>query len=637
MHRLSSNLIAPIAIVLAAILCVLAALLSVSQIEQRTGAAVRAALAEQGIAWASVVPDGTLVHLTGTAPDEAARFRALSATGAVVDSARLLDEVEVTPSTPVAAPRFSVELLRNDTGITVIGLIPRATEREALARDLSRIAGKLPVTDMLESADHAMPEGWDDALDFGLKALEELKRAKISINARRVAVTAISDSQAEKQRLERDLRRAAPKGLVLALDISAPRPVIAPFSLRFLMDDEGARFDACAADTDAAAERILAAAKQAGMIAPAECPLGLGVPAPSWGAAVERGIAALATLGAGSLTFSDADVTLIAAPGTDTALFEKTAAELEADLPDLFVLHAVLPDPVKVDGTGGPTGPAEFVATLSPEGLVQLRGRVPDALVREAAESYARARFGRDKVYAAMRIDPNLPEGWPLRVLAGLEALSNLRNGSVIVQAGYLQLTGLTMDDTATARVSRMLSDRLGEAQNFEIDIDYREPPKTEETRPTAEACVAQIGEILAGQKIIFSPGSTMLEGDSVRVVDQIADVLRGCPGAEIEIGGHTDSQGREEMNQQLSQARAEAVLTALMARRVLTSNLTAKGYGESNPIADNDTEEGREANRRIEFRLIAPETTPDEDEDDAASQGNDATSGDQGAQDGQD
>ena len=72
-----------------------------------------------------------------------------------------------------------------------------------------------------------------------------------------------------------------------------------------------------------------------------------------------------------------------------------------------------------------------------------------------------------------------------------------------------------------------------------------------------------------------------------------------------MELAGHTDSQGSEDGNQVLSQARAEAVLSALRERRILTENLVAKGYGESQPIADNGTEEGREANRRIEFVLL--------------------------------
>ncbi|MGR3492364.1 MAG: OmpA family protein, partial [Shimia sp.] len=84
------------------------------------------------------------------------------------------------------------------------------------------------------------------------------------------------------------------------------------------------------------------------------------------------------------------------------------------------------------------------------------------------------------------------------------------------------------------------------------------------------------------------------------------AEVLRECADPAIEVAGHTDSQGREEMNLELSQARAEAVVTALREERILAEGLQARGYGEARPIADNDTAEGREANRRIEFTLIA-------------------------------
>jgi len=86
-------------------------------------------------------------------------------------------------------------------------------------------------------------------------------------------------------------------------------------------------------------------------------------------------------------------------------------------------------------------------------------------------------------------------------------------------------------------------------------------------------------------------------------------EVLRDCADVEFVIEGHTDSQGREDMNKNLSQSRAESVLSALLSRRVLTSGITAIGYGEEQPIADNDTEEGRAANRRIEFHLVSKET----------------------------
>ena len=70
-------------------------------------------------------------------------------------------------------------------------------------------------------------------------------------------------------------------------------------------------------------------------------------------------------------------------------------------------------------------------------------------------------------------------------------------------------------------------------------------------------------------------------------------------------MGGHTDSRGSDSVNLRISQARADAVVTALLQRGVASDLLVAKGYGEDAPIADNATEEGRARNRRIEFQAI--------------------------------
>ena len=113
-----------------------------------------------------------------------------------------------------------------------------------------------------------------------------------------------------------------------------------------------------------------------------------------------------------------------------------------------------------------------------------------------------------------------------------------------------------------------------------------------------------------------FEPGSARLDVTGKQIMDDIAEILRECGALTMEIGGHTDSQGRETMNQQLSQSRAQTVLNELRMRRVLTGEITAVGYGESEPIADNDTEEGREANRRIEFKVLHEEDgAPEGDE----------------------
>ena len=587
-----------------ALLSLLAAGLMVTKTEEASEFAVRRALNLKGLDWAEVQADGLRVVLTGTAPDEATRFNALTAAGTEVDTSRVIDEMEVAPTADLAPPRFSAEILRNDSGISVIGLIPASEDREALVERLQDLDGGTSVSDLMESADYPKPKGWDDALNFAIRALSSLPRAKISASPGLVKITAIADSQQEKDRLEQSLTRSAPPSLRIGLSISAPRPVITPFTLRFLIDEQGSQFDACSAETEEARDTIVAAARAAGMDGPFSCTIGLGVPSPSWSLAAKQSIAALAEIGQGSVTMSDADITLIAAQGTPPGLFDRVVGELENKLPDVFALHAVLPEPE----TPTQAGPPEFSATRSPEGLVQLRGRLGDDAMRNMVDSFARAAFGTEEVHMATRIAPDLPSDWPVRVLAGLEALSQLHNGVLTVTPDAVELSGISHDESARATVAGLLADKLGDAQDYTLAITYQAPPEPADALPDPETCEARIVEIQTGNKIAFEPGSATVAADSRETVNRIADILRDCGPIRMEIQGHTDSQGREEMNQQLSQARAQSILNELRGRRVPTSSYSAVGYGETQPIADNDTEEGREENRRIEFRLIRPE-----------------------------
>jgi OmpA-OmpF porin, OOP family len=603
------------ALLLAAVLSVGAALLSVSAIETKSADAVNMELSRLGLDWAEAGAEGLQVFLTGTARSEAERFKAVTAAGHVVDAARVIDLMKVREAATVAAPAFSIELLRNDAGVSLIGLIPASVNRATTLADIRDAIESTAVTDLLETADYPAPDGWRNAVSFGIKALGALPRSKISITPELVSVTAVADSAVQKRQLEEMLNRERPRGLAIKVSISAPRPVITPFTLRFLIDEGDARFDACSADTDVARETILSAAKDAGLSRPVVCTIGLGVPTPRWSEAVSAGIKALRTLGGGSITYSDADVTLIATETTEQADFDRVTGELAATLPEVFSLHAVLPEPPAQEGPRE-TIP-EFVALASPEGQIQLRGRVADPRARNATQSFARALFGSDAVYGAMRLDEALPAGWAIRVLSALEALSHLDSGSAIVRPDMVTIRGRTGDAEARAEISRLLSQKLGESENFVIDVAYeaRLDPVLAEAGPTPQECVAGINTILAANKITFAPGSSDIEGAAAETLTAIAEIVKGCEGVQMEIAGHTDSQGREEMNQQLSQGRAEAVLNALLARRVLTSGLSARGYGETTPVADNDTPEGREANRRIEFTLIAPPPSDSLDE----------------------
>lgn len=612
--RLSSLLIVLFTFASAAVLSLVAAMFSADLIEDTSKRGVRRALVDENLLWTQIHAEGLQVFLTGVAPSEADRFRAISTAGGIVDAARVIDNMQVVATADLAPPRFSVEILRNEAGIQLIGLIPQSSNRAAMTKKLSKLDGAPEVTDFLETADYDAPQGWAMATGFALFALEHLPRAKISVEAGRVAVTAMSDSVEHRDELEATLRRKAHPSLSITLSISAPRPVITPFTLRFVQDETGARFDACSADSEESRTQILETATSVGVAENATCTIGLGVPTPSWSEAVTIALGGIAELGGGSVTFSDADISLVALLGTDQAQFDRIIGELETSLPDVFALHSTLPQPEIKDEDG--TIP-ELTATLSPEGLVQLRGRLRDDLSRDTTANYARARFGTDAVHMAARLDEKLPGSWSLRVMAGLDALAQLNNGALVITPDSVALRGKTGDADANARISQLLADRLSQTDSFSINVVYQEKLDPVAQLPTPEECVLAVREVLKDKKISFEPGSGTLDEAARPIIDEIATVLVDCTGAPLEIQGHTDSQGREEMNQALSQTRAQSVLNALHERRLLTGSFEAKGYGESQPVADNETEEGREANRRIEFVLIRPEPV----EDDSASQ----------------
>ncbi len=611
MHR-TALLFSAICMILAAAASFTFATRAVGYIEDEAESQIQTALLAAGQDWATIRPDGLQVNLTGLAPDEVSRFRALEIMGQLVDTKRIHDRTTVLQSREIVVPRFTLEALRNQDRISLIGLIPERQGRTDILGRAQTIVGEGTVTDMLESAEHKIPAGWRENLDFGLDSLAQLPLSKISITAERVKVTAATESVDEQKRLEKMLKANKPENTQLVLDITAPRPVIAPFRMRLTLRDGKAELSSCSADTRATKSRILRAAYKVGVPVGAKCEIGLGVPTTDWAKAVVMSIEALNQLGGGTLTFTDSDIAMITVDETTQAQFDQVVAKLENTLPELFSLHAVLPSKVLVDGNNASAEAPEFTATRSPEGLVQLRGRVQNSRSKNSITAFASALFGRKAIENQTRIDKDLPDGWPKRVMAGLEGLAQLHHGSVIVHPDAVEIRGTGANPDVEAEISRLFSVRIGGKETYKINVKYDEKLVPAERELSGPECSRQINAVLTEHQIVFAPSSTTIEPSSQGVLDAIAEILRDCPDAKFEIEGHTDSQGSEGTNKRLSQTRAEAVVAALLGRRVLVSGITAKGYGEEKPIADNKTEEGRAKNRRISFTLLETEENTD-------------------------
>ena len=129
--------------------------------------------------------------------------------------------------------------------------------------------------------------------------------------------------------------------------------------------------------------------------------------------------------------------------------------------------------------------------------------------------------------------------------------------------------------------------------------------------RNMAGAKVERVGEgikITFDSGILFDTNSSALRPASTADINKLATTLKEYPDTNILVEGHTDNTGTDAINQPLSENRAQAVANGLTAQGVASSRITTKGYGSTQPVADNSTDAGKQANRRVEVAIFANE-----------------------------
>jgi OmpA-OmpF porin, OOP family len=131
-----------------------------------------------------------------------------------------------------------------------------------------------------------------------------------------------------------------------------------------------------------------------------------------------------------------------------------------------------------------------------------------------------------------------------------------------------------------------------------------------------------KVGAIIRLNSIFFDFAESTLLPKSKTELDRLIGILGAYPKMEIEIAGHTDNVGDDASNQKPSEARAAAVMAYLLEHGVTAARLRSRGYGRSSPVTTNDTEEGRQLNRRVEFRIAKIEGRPRRPGPPSASEG---------------
>ncbi len=227
-----------------------------------------------------------------------------------------------------------------------------------------------------------------------------------------------------------------------------------------------------------------------------------------------------------------------------------------------------------------------------------LSGYVPDNNVHAAIVAAIGRKFSGEKIVDNLKASVGAPAGFANAVMTALGSLSRLSTGSLVISDREVKLSGDALYEVAANQLRESAGGSLPKDWSYKADVSVR---------PAASAvdstiCQQLFSELLGKERIRFESGKTDISPDSVGLLDRLIATTLRCPSTNIEIAGHTDTDGDDAANRVLSQKRAEAVLSYLTRAGLSSERLTAIGYGSEQPLAPNDTNDGKAQNRRIDF-----------------------------------
>jgi OmpA-OmpF porin, OOP family len=243
--------------------------------------------------------------------------------------------------------------------------------------------------------------------------------------------------------------------------------------------------------------------------------------------------------------------------------------------------------------------PYIFQAYKDPVALtVTLTGYVPDNNVHTALVAAAGRKFFSEKVVDNLKASVGAPSGFAAAVVPALGALSRLSTGTLVVSDREVKLSGDALYDAAAVQI------RAGLGKDFPKDWQLKADISVKPAVAPVDATVCQqlFSDLLGKGRIQFESGRATIDPDSTGLLDRLIETAFRCPTTNIEIAGHTDGDGDGAINQALSEKRAQAVVDYLVKAGLPADRFAATGYGNTQPVASNDTDEGKAQNRRIEF-----------------------------------
>lgn len=320
-----------------------------------------------------------------------------------------------------------------------------------------------------------------------------------------------------------------------------------------------------------------------------------GEPRMDWIGAVKFALSQLSRLGSGSVELGDRDFSIEGEAESAEAYAALLTANAQTLPASLELRNADVAPPV--------VSPFNFVAARDPD-AVRLDGYVESEEDRAEIVELVRETFGSQRLVDNLVFASGAPDGFVDAAKVAVHAVSRLAGGRSEISDATVNVSGGAYYPAAAGALADTVGDTMPAGFNVALSIVVRQPGQ-----PVSPLrCRDLLQDALTGDRIEFDGGNREVSPDSFGALDRVAATIERCPEATIEVAAHTDSDGSSGHNLELSRARANAILEYLVDAGVRRERLTAVGHGEDNPIADNSNEDGKAANRRIEFVLAVPE-----------------------------
>ncbi|TDR32393.1 OmpA family protein [Hydromonas duriensis] len=242
---------------------------------------------------------------------------------------------------------------------------------------------------------------------------------------------------------------------------------------------------------------------------------------------------------------------------------------------------------------------------VNKNGKFELSGVVPTDEFKTNIEMELKKTFGEGNYLNNLTVSADVkPASW-LSKTAGMFDVFKLPGSEMDINADKMVLSGTA--GSLKEKVQGFFGDSM-KVVALDVAMTAKEATSNALNALNAlgdDATGLQVLDALGVQIINFPSGSTMIPADNKDVLKKAAALLKSKQNFKFEVGGHADNQGKAASNLSLSNKRAAAVRSFLIAKGVPADMMTAKGYGDTQPIADNNTESGRLKNRRIAYKPL--------------------------------